>query len=370
MRSSQLYCILLITFVSFASQIHGRSWRTLETAASNSLKSVVDVFPEAIEKLQEIWVHFKNEFKREYRGALDELKHFYIFSENYVRAIEHNLKFMRNETSYRLGINKFSDRTAEEMRQLRGYKHSMRCLLKPSHKGSSYIAPNFIGPIPDQIDWRSKGAVTPVKDQGQCGSCWAFSTTGSVEGQHFRKTGKLISLSEQQLVDCSSSYGNMGCNGGLMDQAFQYLKEKGGDDTEESYPYVSGTTGEAGDTCLYNPTMVGSKVTGWVDLPSGDEETLKKAIADMGPVSIAIDAALPSFSAYHSGVYDDPHCAGGQGSLDHGVLVVGYGTEGGKDYWLVKNSWGPSWGENGYIKIRRNHKNVCGVATAASYPLV
>lgn len=185
-----------------------------------------------------------------------------------------------------------------------------------------------------------------------------------MEGQHFRKTGKLVSLSEQNLIDCSGRYGNNGCNGGLMDNAFRYVKENKGIDTEESYPY------QAEDAkCHFNPKKIGATDKGFVDIESGDEEQVRAAIATVGPVSVAIDASHESFQLYAGGVYYDPECSSEQ--LDHGVLAVGYGTdEKGQDYWLIKNSWGSSWGDEGYIKMARNKDNNCGVATQASYPLV
>ena len=202
------------------------------------------------------------------------------------------------------------------------------------------------------------GICTKIKNQGPCGSCWAFSSTGSLEGQHFRKTGKLVSLSEQNLIDCSDSYGNMGCNGGQMDQAFKYVRDNHGIDTEASYRYKG-----MAFICLFNQGIVGATDKGFVDLPKGDEDALAKAVASVGPISVAIDASHHSFMHYSHGIYEEPAC--NVKNVDHAVLVVGYTP----DYWIIKNSWGTKWGEEGYMKMKRGD-NQCAIADFASYPLV
>lgn len=309
------------------------------------------------------WSAFKAKHGKSYLSDTEEMFRLKIYMENRHKIAKHNERFSRGEVSYSMAMNEFGDLLHHEFVSTRnGFKRNYK---EQPREGSTYLEPENVDDLslPKTVDWRTKGAVTPVKNQGQCGSCWAFSTTGSLEGQHFRKTGKLVSLSEQNLVDCSTDFGNNGCEGGLMDNAFKYIRANKGLDTEKSYPY-NATEG----TCHFKKSSVGATDTGFVDIKEGSEKQLKKAVATVGPVSVAIDASHQSFQFYSEGVYDEPDCD--SESLDHGVLVVGYGTQNGTDFWLVKNSWGPTWGDEGYIRMSRNKKNQCGIATSASYPLV
>jgi len=260
--------------------------------------------------------------------------------------------------SYKLAMNEFGDMTHAEFKATKlGYNHVERPLLRARN-----ACP--IGTVASSVDWTAKGAVTPIKNQGQCGSCWSFSATGAVEGAVAIASSKLTSLSEQQLVDCSTAQGNDGCNGGLMDYAFQYIIKNKGLTTEALYPYTA--TGP--NSCKASGKKLASTITGFCDVPVDNDKALEAAIT-VGPVSVAIEANQSCFQFYSSGVMSDASCGT---QLDHGVLAVGYGVQGANKYYKVKNSWGTSWGMNGYILLGREiaaqPQGVCGILMAASYP--
>jgi cathepsin L len=310
---------------------------------------------------QEIYQQF-SEFKKihgkSYASPEEELARFGIFHENLKFIAAHNARHAEGLETFTVGVNRFADMTNEEYVQWLGAPQEARF-----GNASTYLSPSNLAALPAEVDWRSKGLVTPVKDQGQCGSCWSFSATGALEGQHKKKTGKLVSLSEQNLVDCAGSkYGNYGCNGGWPYQAYDYVKANHGIDTEASYKYTAHD-----GSCKFKSDSVGATLTGYTKLPA-TEDRLQEAVANIGPVSVCIDASHMSFQLYSGGVYNEKSCSSSR--LDHAVLAVGYGTENGQAYWLVKNSWNTNWGDKGYIKMSRNKSNQCGIASAAVYPLV
>ena len=290
-----------------------------------------------------------------YDNKKEELVRLEIFLENREKIAKHNQKYASNEVSYLTATNEFSDLTTVEFLDM--------MTVSTLNVSEIKYDVTFIGAanvkLPRAVDWRSQGAVTDVKNQGQCGSCWSFSVTGALEAQQYRKSRKLTSLSEQNLVDCSQKNG---CRGGWMNHAFEYIQHHGGIDTEDSYPY-KGVEGK----CAFNTKTIGARCKGFSNIPEGDERSLMNAVATVGPISIAVNVGS-SFHQYHGGVYFEPRC--NSKKLNHAILIVGYGSEGGHDYWLVKNSWGKTWGEGGYIKMARNRRNNCGIASAASYPLV
>ncbi|KAK4754103.1 hypothetical protein SAY87_002207 [Trapa incisa] len=303
------------------------------------------------------------EYGKAYANALEEReRRFEIFKENLRFIDEHNSAVPNR--SYRLGLNKFADLTNEEYRAVfLGTRIDPKRRVMRARAASSRYAVRVGDHLPEAVDWRARGAVNPVKNQGSCGSCWAFSTVAAVEGINQIVTGKLISLSEQELVDCDRRY-NSGCSGGLMDYAFRFIIKNGGLDSERDYPYK-------GVNARCDRSKVNSKVVsidGYEDVPPSDEKALKKAVAHQ-PVSVAIEASGRSFQLYESGVFTG-ECGT---ELDHGVVVVGYGSEDGVDYWVVRNSWGSDWGEEGYIRMERNVKGYgwgkCGIAVEPSYPI-
>lgn len=316
-----------------------------------------------IASMEDEWNAFKVKYGKYYSSQLEDETRKLQFLRSRLEIAEHNKRYARGEVTYTRIVNKFADMLPEEI------KHTIATrFLLPSHgnyhgQESSHSRMPNTSILPDAFDWRNKGAVTPVKTQGSCVATWAFSATGAVESHHFIKTGQLVDLSEQNLIDCSQDFGNLGCEGGRTDQAFEYIIQNKGIDLEELYPYASKTM-----TCAFDKGAVGATISGFRTVPQSSEEQLEVVVANVGPVAVVVDAGHDDFFQYHQGIYNNPFCS--TTDVNYGLLVVGYGTANGIDYWICKNSIGPDWGEHGYIRMARNNGNQCGIATLATYPEV
>lgn len=276
------------------------------------------------------WKAFKVQTKKHYGNDAEESAKMKTWLANRAVVTAHNKKFAEGKVSYRMAINRFSDMTPAELNKaVTNLKMSNSSEIR-SGPFVKYVVFEPTGRLPDSKDWRNDGAVTAVKDQGMCGSCYALSVTGAVEGQYFLATRKLVSLSEQQIVDCSLNYGNFGCEGGLMHSTYKFIRDIGGLETAKSYPYQG-----IEQSCKFNKKSAAATVESYVFVEK-NEKALMNAVALVGPISVGI-SVQDSFAYYRSGIYDDPTCP--TKKINHGVLVVGYGTENGKDFWIVKNSW-------------------------------
>jgi len=303
---------------------------------------------------------FQEKFNKKYQDIKELEERFNIFQQNIRTIYAHNSIQSQNFT---MGMNQFTDLTPQEFKEkyISGLKSKLGnsvenygCKMFKSTKTS----------VLSEIDWVKTGVVTSVKDQGQCGSCWAFSSTGAIESAWAIKTGKLLDLSEQQLVDCATGlyYGSNGCNGGEMEGAFKYVT-KNGQCLLDTYPYTA--RGTSCEKCI--PVV---HISSCSDVAPNDQLSLKEAVSNQ-PVSIAIEADTRYFQSYSGGILTSTTCGT---NLDHGVLITGYGEENGQKYWNVKNSWGTTWGENGYIKIARSESEsdpgICGIAKSPTFPSV
>ncbi|XP_047341060.1 senescence-specific cysteine protease SAG39-like [Impatiens glandulifera] len=301
---------------------------------------------------------------RVYSNDVERLERFNIFKENVAYIDSFNAA---GNKTYKLAINKFADLTNDEFNKRNGFLLSNNRVRDSKVMNSSFMYENASF-MPTEVDWRKKGAVTPVKRQGNCGCCWAFSAVAAIEGITQIKTGNLINLSEQELVDCDIYGPDKGCGGGLMSHAFEFAINNGGLTSESNYPYQ----GTDQDTCKQNLiTNNVATITGYENVPPNSESALQQAVSYQ-PVSVAIDADGSEFRFYSGGVYTGESCST---NLNHGVTVVGYGVteEDGTKYWLVKNSWGDNWGEEGYVRMARDveaQEGTCGIAMNAAYPTI
>merc|ERR1712054_131035 len=311
--------------------------------------------PAEEETARGIFAEWVKLFEKAYDTVEEAEARFATFKDNMKLVHEHNSK----ESSYKLGLNHMADLTKDEYRNFLGYRAARNHWELFGALNTTFT--HREAATEASVDWRGS-AVTDIKNQAQCGSCWAFSTTGSVEGIHYITSGELVSLSEQELVSCDST--DLGCNGGSMESAMQWIINNGGISTEEEYPYTSG--GGTSGSCKHKKTKDKAvQITGYHEVPASSLSAMKKAVSKQ-PISVAIEADQSAFQLYRSGVFDGT-CGT---SLDHGVLIVGYGSEDGEEYFIVKNSWGTTWGEEGYMRmaVGSSSAGTCGILLDGCYP--
>ncbi|XP_048414119.1 digestive cysteine proteinase 2-like isoform X2 [Stegostoma tigrinum] len=320
---------------------------------ANPIQDLVTIDKE--DRAHHLFQHYKKKFNRDYE--IDDEEH-----DLRRTTFTHNMRYIhsmnRANLTYKLEVNHLADRTADETAAMRGrLKRTLRNigLPFPTDRYMSTV-------VPLSVDWRLYGAVTPVKDQAVCGSCWSFAATGALEGALYLKTGNLVPLSQQMLMDCTWGFGNHGCDGGLEWQTFEWIMKHGGIADAEHYGSYMGQNG----FCHYNQSTLTAKLNSYTSVTPGDSEALKMAIFKNGPVAVGMDCAHKSFQFYSSGVYYEPTCGNDLEDLNHAVLAVGFGTLAGQPYWLIKNSWSTYWGNDGYILMSMKDNN-CGVATDAIY---
>ncbi|XP_076237784.1 cathepsin L4 [Calliopsis andreniformis] len=313
--------------------------------------------PEISEKLDEYWNVYKARYNKSYSGNVETARRM-SWEENLVTIYKHNLMAAAGHYNYTLRDNHIADLgTRQYVRDMvKLIPSNKRRMSKESMVGATLHELNRH--VPMRLDWREAGFDTAPENQEDCGSCYAYSIAGSIQGQIFKETGMLLPLSEQQLIDCSTSTGNLGCSGGSLRNTLRYLEKAKGLMARGQYPYK----GKQGP-CRFQQDWSVVNITSWAVLPARDEKALEAAVANIGPIAASINASPKTFQLYHEGVYDDERCSSDM--VNHAMLIVGYTpTE-----WILKNWWGDGWGENGYMRLAKN-KNRCGIANYAAYAKV
>jgi len=294
---------------------------------------------------------FMAKYNKNYSTITEYTAKYAIFKSNFINTAA----LLSKKLSHKVGVTKFFDMTPEAFKKtFRNGKFRLAKTIKPHQRATV----DFSTPTPVAYDWRKEGAVGVIKDQGQCGSCWAFAAVGNIEGQDFIKHHTLQNFAEQQIVDCDVNGQDQGCNGGLPEGAFEYVNQQGGLMLTSDYPYVAQDS-TSGDTCNFDQTKVHVQVKSYKFAPSQDEGIIATFLYQTGPLAIGINA--DPFQTYTSGIIDLDADDCDPTQLDHGVTIVGYGASS-EPYWVIKNSWGADWGENGYVRVARG-KGTCGVNT-------
>ncbi|XP_034477523.1 cathepsin L1 [Drosophila innubila] len=308
-------------------------------------------------KYSEEFENFKIFNNKSYRRVYDEIRSYKAYEVNQEIVDKHNKDYENGKSSFRLSTNTMADMTTNSY--LKGYLRLLKNQPNSTLDNmSDVVGSTLMNNVPDSFDWRKKGFITTSHNQETCGSCYAFSIAQSIEGQIFKRTGKILDLSEQQIVDCSIPYGNRGCTGGSLRNTLKYLQATGGLMRALDYRYAS----KKGN-CQFVKELAVVNVTSWAILPPNDENAIQAAVAHIGPIAVSINATPKTFQLYSDGVYDDISCS--SASVNHAMLVIGFD----KDYWILKNWWGERWGEAGLMRLRKGI-NLCGIANYAAYAIV
>ncbi|XP_037034328.1 procathepsin L-like [Bradysia coprophila] len=370
--------ILLVHLVRINSQLDfdlagklagevGQIGKITSEVTNNTIYSAQHI-AESLKGLIENFADFKKIFNKNYTSEAEEIQRAKTFATNLALISSHNELFRVGKEKFSLAMNYFGDWTKEEYLNILRAKVPNTTTIGTNAKKNGRQTRATACQFPTEKDWRKDGAVTSAKQQFDCGSCWAFASAAAIESHYFIKTGKNISLSEQQLVDCAADDGR-GCDGAFTYVVYEFARKKG-IVSSDKYPYIGEESGRR-NSCKKHKS--GLKITGYRDIRQFDEEDLKDAVCRFGPVAAVISASSDKFQYLHSEIYSDPDCSDTVVSdLNHVVLVIGYGhdEETNEPYWLIKNSYGTSWGVNGFGRIARNLNNFCGIASLASYPVV
>lgn len=307
--------------------------------------------------------HFQNDFNKSFASVSDEHFRMNIFAKNVEKVRLHNKMSEDGIVLFKMGLNQFADMTFKEFLKRNEVNEEIVQVPDDVPFDPVMFENDESIKIPFSFDWRDHGVVSRVKDQKSCGSCYAMATVDSIESHLMIKTGKLIELSVQEIVDCAGDFETWGCEGGIKFRVYDYIKIKGGLSTSIDYPFEGAQLGCKRSQFAAVPIHLKS----YVEIPSNDEELLKLAVIKSGPIAVSIDINHESFMRYASGIYEEPNCTS---NTNHAALLVGYGSEDGKDFWILKNSYGVIWGEAGYIRVARNPENLCGIASESFYPLL
>ncbi|XP_055514800.1 procathepsin L-like [Leucoraja erinacea] len=315
--------------------------------------------------VDEEWDVWKQSYGKIYSNTEEDQARRGVWLENLWHIQAHNVLYSQGNSSYKMAMNQFGDLTSLEFNQLytdkKIYEFSnltIEGLFDVGLEESDEVGE--LGAFPRKIDWRQDRLVRKVKHQGRCSSCYAFSAIGALEGQLAKKKHQYMELSEQNIIDCSDEFKNYGCRGGLPYRAFKYMRDYG-IQSSTSYPY----RGKRNDKCLFNSSQSVIKIKGFKRFKNNKDKQLARMVARVGPISVLIHSSHSSWRFYKSGVYDNSNCK--QKLINHSVLLIGYVDRRSKSYWIIKNSWGTSWGENGYMRIIKG-KNMCGINYCAAYP--